>query len=75
MTEMTQRRLEVLVRAVIAEYGFPLSLRVVDQTESGAWRVTVDTPGGDSSTFTLAAACSPDMYFAVRENLRSTTKR
>ncbi len=76
MTEMTQRRLEVLVRAVIAEYRFPVSLRLVDQAEDGAWRVTVVAPpGGDPSTFILGDACSPDMYFAVKENLQRTTQR
>ena len=75
MAEMTQRRLEILVRAVIAEYSFPVSLHLVDQAGNGAWRVTVDTPEGGRSSFTLAPACSPDMYFAVKENLQGNGQR
>lgn len=70
MNAMTRTRIEILVRAVIAEYGYPVSLHLVDQTDSGAWRVTIDTTHRGRSSFILAAASSPDMYFAVKENLR-----
>ena len=69
MNAMTRKRVEVLVRAVVAEYGYPVSLHLVDQTDSGAWRITVDTTHRGRSSFILAGASSPDMYFAVKENL------
>ncbi len=70
MNAMTRKRVDVLVRAIIAEYGYPVSLHLVEQTDNGAWRITVDTTYGSRSSFILPPASSPDMYFAVREKLQ-----
>lgn len=71
MRTMTQRRIEELVRAVIKDNDYSMSLNAVDPTEGGRWRVAIDTADGRRFSFVLSWTSSPDMYFAVKERLHS----
>lgn len=66
---MTQRLVEVLVRAVIKDNDYSMSLHAVEPTEGGNWRVAIDIADGRRFTFVLSSTSSSNMYFAVKERL------